>query len=133
MSSEQFLQIAIPCKECIVSPICEDKKIIDKQVGQKDLYQFMLTLRKWDESQKCYRKGLIEAWVNMGGDLFQSMRTSEFNDLPDHAVPEYLNALIEITNSLQWMINSISWREGEMHDFDKAEFKKKLQQAVAWI
>jgi hypothetical protein len=133
MTSERFLQISIPCNDCLVAPICEDKKSIDDSTNKHDLYQFMLTLRKWDESQKCYRKGLLEAWVNMGADLISNMRTSEFNDLPNHAVPEYLNPLIEIVNSLQWMVNSTSWREGKMYDFDKAEFKKKLKQAVAWV
>ena len=137
MPSEKFLQLAIPCKDCIVAPVCEDKQRIDDALEREEkkhgLYEFALTLRRWDESEKCYRKGLLEAWVNMGADILQNFRTDEFNHLPNHAVPEYLNALIEITNSLQWMIHSTSWRKGEMHDFDKVEFKKKLQQAVAWV
>lgn len=131
--SERFVQINIPCNDCLVSPVCQDKKTIDHTLSKYELFNFMLSLRKWDESQKCYRKGLMEAWVNNGADIMRSMSTSEFNDLPNHAVPEYLNALIEIVNTLEWMVNSTSWREGKMYDFDKTEFKNKLKQALAWV
>ena len=133
MASEKFIQLAVPCKECLVGPVCEDKKLIDKEVEQQNLYEFMLSLRKWDESKKCYRKGLIEAWVNMGVDIMNNMSSSEDNKLPGHATPGYLNSLIELANTLQWMIHSTSWRKGKMYDFDKAEVKKKLQQAIAWL
>ena len=131
--SEKFLQINIPCKDCLVAPACEDKKRIDQKVEPHDLFNFMLTLRRWDESQKCYRKGLIEAWVNMGKDIFSGMKTDEFNNLPGNAIPEYLNVLIELTNTMQWMINSKSWRDGAMHDFDKIDCHDKLKQAIGWI
>ena len=73
MSSEKFLQINLPCDECLVAPACEDKKEIDHKTSKYELFQLMLTLRRWDESQKCYRKGLIEAWANMGHDIFSNM------------------------------------------------------------
>jgi len=131
--SEKFLQINIPCKECLVSPICEDKKRIDHKTEKLELYQFLLGLRKWEEKDKIYRKGLIEAWINLGRDIVCQYKSDEFENVYKHAGPAYYNALIEIANTLQWMINSKSWRDGEEHDFDKSELKEKLKQALAWI
>jgi hypothetical protein len=131
--SEKFLQINIPCKDCLVAPACEEKKTIDVKVKQQELFEFMLTLRRWDETKKSYRKGLIEAWVNMGKDIFNGYRTDEFDGVPNSSTPEYLNVLIELTNTMQWMINSKSWRDGEMHSFDKIDCHDKLKQAIGWI
>ena len=133
MPSERFVQLNIPCNECLVSPACKDKKEIDKIKDKYELYQFMLGLRRWDESKKCYTKGLIEAWINEGANIIQNLQPGQYNHLPKHAVPEYLNSLIELANSLQWMINSQSWKDGKMHKLDKEKFKEKLQQAIAWI
>lgn len=131
--SEKFLQINIPCDECLVAPACESKKRIDQKVHEHELFNFMLTLRRWDEKEKSYRKGLIEAWANMGKDIFSGMRTDEFEHQPGKAMPTYINVLIELTNAMQWMVHSKSWRDGEMHDFDKKDLQDKLKQAIGWI
>ena len=94
---------------------------------------FFLALRKWDESKKVYRKGLLEAWANMGWDILSNMRTSEFNEIPNHASPEFLDLLIELSSLIQWVINSQSWKDGEVHDFDQFEIKAKLKKAMGWI
>jgi hypothetical protein len=133
MSSVKFLQINIPCNECLVQASCKEKEKIDEELKKYELYNFLLSLRKWDESKKMYRKGLIEAWVNMGHDIVFTMRSDESNGVPNRAQPTYINALIEIMNTLQWMINSQSWRDGMVHDFDKEEVAKKLKQAIGWI
>ena len=98
-----------------------------------DLFDFLLALRRWDESKKVYRKGLIEAWANLGWDIFQNMRTSEFNELPPEVAPVYLDVLIELSALIQWIINSSSWREGQKFDFDISEIKHKLKLANNWV
>jgi len=135
MSSEKFVQLNIPCKECLVSPICQDKQKIDQELEQHkgELMEFFLSLRKWDESKKVYRKGLIEAWANMGWDIFSHMGTTDFKDIPNHARPEFLNLLIELSSLIQWIINSKSWEDGEVYDFDQFEIKAKLKKAMNWI
>jgi len=133
MPSEKFAQLAIPCKECLVSPICEDKKRIDLEMKKHEMFGFFLGLRKWDESKKIYRKGLMEAWANMGWDIFSNMRSSEFKDLPDEVSPEFIDVLIELSSAIQWIVNSQSWRDGKKHDFDKTEIKHKIEKALGWI
>jgi hypothetical protein len=133
MSSEKFIQLNIPCKECLVGPICEDKKIIEQQIKEQKFFEFLLALKQWDETKKVYRKGLIEAWANMGWDIFSNMRSSEFKDLPNKISPEFIETLAELAATIQWIINSTSWQEGKKHDFDKTEIKHKLEIAIGWI
>lgn len=130
--SEKFIELYIPCKECLVAPACKDKKKIGtyKNAELRDIF---LGLKKWNEKEKVFKKGVIEAWVNMGCDIFSNMRPNEVEDIPDSAFPEYLNVLIELVNILQWLINSKSWRDGKPHDFDKSELKNKLKQAMGWV
>ena len=75
----------------------------------------------------------MEAWANMGWDIFSNMRSSEFKDLPDEISPEFIDLLIELSSIIQWVINSQSWRDGKKYDFDKTEIKRKLKKAVGWI
>ena len=130
---ERFLQLNVPCKECLVSSICQDKKDIDAETDQYELYDMMLTLRRWDESKKMYRKGLIEAWISMGKDIIFNMATDPIKGIPEEAQPVYLNSLIELASTLEWMINSTSWKTGRERDFDIADVKRKMQQAIAWL
>ena len=131
--SVKFLQVSIPCKECLVQGACQDRLAIDRKMQAQDLFDFLLALRRWDESKKVYRKGLIEAWANLGWDIFQNMRTSEFNELPPEVAPVYLDTLIELSAVIQWIINSLSWREGQKFDFDIREIKHKIEMAKKWV
>jgi hypothetical protein len=134
MASEEFIQINnIPCKECLVQSMCRDKKYIDREMERYKLFEFLLALRRWDESKKVYRKGLIEAWANLGWTIFRNLRTSEFSELPGKVAPVYLDLLIELSALIQWIINSSSWREGEKFDFDITEIKNRLEKSKFWV
>ena len=132
-TSVKFKQINVPCATCLVTASCQDKERTLNETERFPLFDFLLGLQRWDESKKVYRKGLIEAWANLGWDIFSNMRSSEFKDLPDDVSPEFIDALIEISGAVQWIINSESWRRGKKHDFDKTEIKRKLKKAIGWI
>lgn len=131
-SSRRFKQINVPCVTCLVAASCEDKKRIEDTLSKGEYYSFLLGLEKWDESQKVYRKGLIEAWANLGWDIFGNLRTSEFRDIPKPAAPEFLDLLIELSSLIQWIVNSQSWRDAEKHGFDITEIQSKLRKAIGW-
>jgi len=124
MASERFIQLSIPCKECLVSPICKDKIKIDDQIKKHNLYYFMLGLGKWDQSEKSYKKGLIEAWANMGWSIFATFRSSDYGK---KTCFEFIHILIELSSIAQWIIHSTSWRDGKQHDFDKIEIENKIK------
>jgi len=132
-TSVKFRQINIPCATCLVTASCEDKDRTIKEIERFPMFDLLLGLQRWDESKKVYRKGLMEAWANMGWDIFSNMRSSEFKDLPDEISPEFIDLLIELSSIIQWVINSQSWRDGKKYDFDKTEIKRKLKKAVGWI
>lgn len=138
--TEKYIQLYLPCKECLVSPICSDKKNFDqhKKKIKGELFDFMLGLKRWDHSQKTYHKGLIEAWIDMEWNLVSNCSNSDYYRPQESSAikntgPEYIHVLIELANTLQWMINSESWRTGEIQDFDKTELALKLKQAIGWI
>jgi hypothetical protein len=129
MSSEKFIQLNFPCGDCLVSPACQTKPL---GVKAKELYPMVLSMKKWDESKKIYRKGLIECWVNMGVSIIQNMRDSEFKEIPEHARPEFIDSLIEITALLEYMIHCTSWQKGQKFDFDISELQRRLDLAKGW-
>ena len=91
MDSEKFHQINVPCVTCLVQASCQDKIRLEHELSKHEFFAFLLGLQKWDESKKVYRKGLIEAWANLGWEIFSNMRTSEFDDLPDEVSPVFLD------------------------------------------
>lgn len=133
MESEKFIQINIPCKDCLVSPTCKDKAYIDKKIKHYELFEFVLALRRWNEKEKIYRKGLIEAWANLGWQIFSNMRSSEFRGLPPNITPQFLEVISELSATIQWIINSQSWRDGKKYKFDQREIEEKIKRAIGWI
>jgi len=132
-TSVKFRQINIPCATCLVAASCQDKARTYKELDRFPLFDFLLGLQKWDETKKVYRKGLIEAWANLGWDIFSNMRTTEFKELPQEIAPQFLDLLIELSGLIQWVINSTSWRCGEKQVFDISEIKSKIEKAKGWI
>ena len=106
MESEHFYQLDMPCIDCLVAAICKDKPT--ETTFKHGVFPMVLAIKKWDESKKVYRKGLIECWANLGWKIFSHMRTSEFRELPDEITPEFLDVLIEMANTIQYIINSTS-------------------------
>ena len=125
--SDQFIQFAFPCADCIVRASCKDKPI-----KKKDLYRSVgkpcLTLPAITD--KSYHKMLIECWINLGFDLLENVQKREGIEgvNTDNQVPSsYIRAMHQMANALQYMINSASWREGKLLPFDKFEVNQKLK------
>ena len=132
-TSEEFKQINVPCATCLVTASCQDKARTLQEIEKFPLFDFLLGLQRWDESKKVYRKGLLEAWANLGWQILSSMKTTEFKDLPPEVAPQFLDLLIELSGLCQWIVNSTSWRVGEKQTFDITEIKRKLDKAKGWI
>jgi len=141
--SLEFLQFRMPCADCVIQAICKDK-----HYKSCDLYQFghcmCLALPAWDPSQKMYVKGLTECWVNLGYELLKALRTAKLENRRIErgllqkdkcfSVPnQYVDFLIDLINTMQWMINSTSWREGELHNFDSYEIKRSMKNITNWL
>jgi hypothetical protein len=128
--SEEFKNVIIPCKDCLVLAACQDVKIIKETLNTT--FPHMLVMEKWDTNKKCYKKGIMECWANLGWDIFSSIRTYEFAGMKSSA-PVLLNLFVELTALMQWIVNSTSWERGETFDFDISEIKKRIQTAKGWV
>ena len=126
--SESFIQVTIPCKNCLVAAACQDKKKLND-----DIYDSMLAISKFDLSKKIYRKGLIECWANLGWNIISNMRDTEVKNKTKESIPEFMDLLIELTALLQWMVNSTSWKKGQKFGFDKTEITRRLEAAIGYI
>lgn len=128
MGTENFEVVPFPCTECLVQAACTDKP-----KTSKDIYSICLLIPKWDESCKIYRKGLIECWVNMGLTILQNQRDFTHEGMPQESSPTFNEALFEIVQLLQYIINSTSWRMGERYDFDIEEMQTQVRKISHWI
>lgn len=128
--SEKFLQVMIPCKDCLVRAACQDKR--KTSLREDKIHNFMLVMEIWDTHEKCYKKGLMECWANMGWEIFSHLKSDDFTGMKESA-PEFLDLLVELTGLIQWIIHSTSWEKGEKFEFDKFEIRSKLEKAKGWI
>ena len=128
--SENFLQIKLPCGECLVQAICKDKSGKGLKLNKSTGY--CLALPDWDMSKKNYQKGVFECWANFGWQLIQSISKKE-NSERINVPPQFLDTFVDILSALQWMINCTSWHEGKLHQFDKMEIKTKLKYITRWL
>ena len=131
--SEEFLQFVMPCETCIVQAICVDKvKMKDKKIHKS--MKSCLALPDWDEHKKGYIKGLFECLINISWDVIVNHANKEKSkEKPIGMPPQYVDMLIDIIATLQWMINSTSWEEGELYNFDATEIKSKLKNVTRWL
>jgi hypothetical protein len=126
--SKEFIQFNFPCVDCLVRPACEDKpkkmiEIFDKQNPR------LLAMPNMKDVND-YLKVFIECWANIGFDALDKIRNAQsMNGIPE----KYGNFLIENINLLQWIVNSTSWRESEIFDFDIYEVRHKLRVMRRWI
>ena len=124
--SDEFIQFNFPCTDCIVRAACK------YQPSKKDLYRRgsipCLALPKVED--KSYHKMLIECWANLGFNILNHVSKLE---LPigvnkDNQVPaSYIRAMHQMTKAIGYMVNSTSWREGQLLPFDKMEIDEKLK------
>lgn len=126
--TEKFVHMRIKnCQDCLVAPICEGKKEIDSQIKETELYDFMFGIRKWDESQKLFRKGLLEAWINMGISIvYKNIADIQYKEYPKPVSPVFLEIIYEMIQILIYIVNSLSWEGGEINNTDLEILKQKV-------
>jgi len=128
--SERFAQVVVPCNDCIVKSMCSDRERTEERTK---MWNGLLGIPKVDETKKMYHKSLIECWANMGWDIVSHMSHIQTEGIPKEAQSVFMNYLVEMCNTLQWLVNSKSWRDGEEHSFDSMELMHKTRQSVGWI
>lgn len=130
IKTEQFVYITIPCQNCIVAPVCDEKEELKTSIEICDIYSFMLALKKWDEKDKMWRKGLIEAWVNMGINITKNIRIKSHLEYPNHMRGEFISEILQIIKILTHIINSESWNIGNKIEEDKTKVKQLLHSLI---
>lgn len=131
--SHEFIQWAPKCTNCLVKACCVDYRSMEEANEIKNFLEFpprSLALPKYKEDTT-HSKMLIECLANMLFDAVNGMDKIEMpreieknNNLP----MGYVRLLVRLSNTLQWVVNSTSWKEGgELHLFDKMEVKNMLK------
>ncbi len=134
--SEEFIQYIFPCNTCLVQAACQDRKRARESV--KDLMHNVPSLGVPKFDNKSYHKGLIECIVNIQKQIIDRVdKTEDLDDFnkqtKDNLPMKYIHVMISMSNILCHMVNSTSWREGELFDFDRIEIKKRLSQLKGWL
>lgn len=129
MKSEKFVNTTIPCKVCLVSPMCEalsETKDDLKLETLDELYNSMIVLKKWDERKKILKKGIIEAWINMGFSIIESTYVKngtyikpDYEGFPEKSFPVFTEILDLITRALKIIMQSKSWEDSVEYQVDK--------------
>ena len=135
--SEEFIQYYFPCNECLVQAACKDRKNISSVKNHiKGINHALpsLGIPKFKEG-KSYPKGLLECWANIGKDIMDKLsRTEDTNGTQKDILPmRYVHIMISMAEIMCHMVNSASWREGELFDFDRDEIKRKLSHLKGWL
>ena len=135
--SLDFLQFTIPCETCIVQAMCKDKHYTSDIKLNKHTSR-CLGVPDWDMNEKPYIKGLLECWVNIGWDMTRQLvrekSKGKLEEKKSYSIPnQYIDTFIDIIGTLQWMINSTSWNEGELYKFDSFEIEEKLKNITCWL
>ncbi|MDD2231031.1 MAG: hypothetical protein PHY48_16710 [Candidatus Cloacimonetes bacterium] len=76
-----------------------------------------------------YYKGAFECTVNLMEDMSQTLRYNMKADgkKTEQDLDEELTRIVKgLAATMQYLVNSTSWRTGEMQGFDKAELKLKI-------
>ncbi len=128
--SKEFVQFTFPCSTCLVQAACKDKP-----VKKEDLYDAVksckcLTLPAFDPTSMTYHKMMMECYSNFGPDLMNHVQKSYSpSGVETHnSIPvRFMQIMIQMTAVMQYMVNSTSWREGDLKAFDKHEINLKLK------
>ena len=129
--SSNFVQFNFPCKDCLVLAACKDKPNDETIKHLFDAHNpRCLTIPKFP-SKVAYSKGLLECWANLGVGITNNMRKTEdpqtCSETNNNIPMQYIILLGQIANLMQWVVNSTSWDEGVLRDFDHAEVKRKCK------
>jgi len=85
---------------------------------------------------KSYHKGLIECWTNMGQSMMEKVDKTEVpgkHQKVDNLPIVYVHILCAMAQIMCHMVNSTSWEEGTLHEFDRIEIKARLSKMKGWI
>jgi len=132
--SEEFIQFRFPCNECLVQAACKDRKRVKQQV--KEIMQDVPSLGVPRFKNKSYYKGLIECLINIQKQVVDKVSRNKGADNKqeqDNLPMQYVHLIISMSDILCHMINSTSWREGELFEFDRMEIKQRLTQLERWL
>lgn len=127
--SKEFVEFNFPCIECLVRAACQDKPIIIKDLADSANPRCIAMPNVNHNDKESYTKAFLECWANIGWRAIQRVKSEDAERIP----PKYIDFLIDNIGLLQWIINSQSWEDGEMHDFDLYEAKRKLEKAKGWL
>lgn len=142
--TEKFVEFTLPCHECIVQASCQSKSKVklfedgtddlNKNLKLSDLYFSVLAIPKFDERKKCWKKGMLEMWINMGYGLAvkHGLKRSDYKGYGDKG-PAFADFINELAQMLTYIIHSTSWEEGEEKPFDIDELKRKLNTAKCFL
>ncbi len=134
--SEKFYQYYFPCVECIVRPICKDKERMMEDIKIRGDVP-SLGIPRWDYEKKSYHKGLLECTVNILRDITDKVSRTEPKDRAameqDNIPMAYVHTLIDMADMMCHMINSTSWRKGELQEFDRIELKSRADKLGYWL
>jgi hypothetical protein len=84
-----------------------------------------------------WSKHMIECTVNLLTEMTQSMKPNVKEPYTNPRRGEFdidiemLNQLRQVSNALQYMVNSKSWADGEYYNFDMSELNRRFSRAQA--
>lgn len=124
--SEKFYQLPFPCKSCLVQACCMRGETLSRLH-----FENSTTLAVPKVDGKSYHKALIECWANLGFDIFigtDYIKSFSGNVVLKHNIPVKIFSLMkDLSYLVQYMVNSTSWRNGKLEDFDIKEINEKLE------
>ena len=132
MRSKEFIQFNFPCKECVVRAACQDQP---KDENLKHLYDMgnprCIAVPKINTDEKTYMKGLVECLSNIFPTVIDNIDKSEdpetSREINNNIPMQYIMLLGQMSYLMQWIVNSTSWKEGELQDFDAFEVNRKIK------
>jgi hypothetical protein len=133
--SEEFFEGVIPCRGCLVRAVCQDLNMVPEEL-KKRLTEFRSTCLlppQPNSQEKNYRKCLLECWANLGYRLVYRMSDGDKKEDPVFINPRLAVLIKELAYLSQWIINSSSWAEGKIYEFDLFEITHKLRRIESLI
>lgn len=125
--SHEFIEFFFPCAECLVTAACRMKP---DSVKVKDISPRQICLSLPHGHEMTHHKCAIECLINLLHRMICSMSKMEDpktgRDTSNNIPMQYVLMMGRMIDLLQWMINSVSWDEGILQEFDKIEIKNKL-------
>ena len=141
--SEEFIQYMFPCSECLVQAACKEHKHLrilkdKKKIKIRDIRSNRpsLAVPIFDPNNKTYHKGLMECWANMGASMMNRVSKEEGpikHQKLDNLPMSYVHILQAMAQIMCHMVNTTSWEEGKLYEFDQIEIKQRLSRLKGCI